>query len=224
MANRAYASIWIRGFTEETLLDHWGSFLRTIPFSAQRPGFSNLVIRALDETEVPILEQDLRSLNADAEMLLELAREHLHSDCSYETEAHWDLWVYDTGNLRWELKPQALEIYCYGEEFDEGEGRENGNLLIDVGFEHLFTGHAGLLGFGTRSQEISNHPEEKRFVAVMSQEANLRLYQEKTRENIRKLYDWMSRVEAALPVERTRLWSEGEENLEARMEEILAGR
>jgi hypothetical protein len=34
----------------------------------------------------------------------------------------------------------------------------------------------------------------------------------------------MERVESALPVERYRLWSEGEENFEARMEEILATR
>jgi hypothetical protein len=58
----------------------------------------------------------------------------------------------------------------------------------------------------------------------MSRPENLRTYHEKTRENIRKLYDWMARVESALPVERYRLWSEGEENFEARMEEILAAR
>ena len=56
----------------------------------------------------------------------------------------------------------------------------------------------------------------------MSQPANLREYQEKTRENIRKVFDWMQRIEGAVPVERTRLWSEGEENFEARIEEILA--
>jgi hypothetical protein len=32
------------------------------------------------------------------------------------------------------------------------------------------------------------------------------------------------RIETDLPVERLKLWSEGEENLEARMEEIIASR
>jgi hypothetical protein len=222
MANRAYASIWTRGFSEETLLDYWERFLRTVPFSAERPGFASLVIRALDEAQSPVLEQELRSVGADRNMLVELAREHLHGDCSYQTRAYWDLWAYDTGALRWELKPQPLDIHCFGEEFGDAEWRENGHFLADIGFEHLFTGHAGLLGFGGLRREVSGHPEEKRFVALMSQPANLQAYQEKTRENIRKLYDWIREIEAALPVERTRLWSEGEENFEARIEEILA--
>ncbi|HVA16985.1 MAG TPA: hypothetical protein VMV59_04640, partial [Candidatus Dormibacteraeota bacterium] len=96
--------------------------------------------------------------------------------------------------------------------------------LVDAGFEHLFTGHAGLLGFTGAQRERSEHPEEANFVALMSQPENLRTYHEKTRANIRKLYDWMERIEAALPVERYQLWSEGEENFEARMEEILAAR
>ena len=53
---------------------------------------------------------------------------------------------------------------------------------------------------------------------------NLAKYQEKTRENIRKLLDWMRRIESSLPVEKVRLWSEGEENFEARLDEIVAAR
>ncbi|MGH9865213.1 MAG: hypothetical protein ACRD4H_07345, partial [Candidatus Acidiferrales bacterium] len=147
-----------------------------------------------------------------------------HSDSSYETQAWWDLWVHDARGNRWELKPQPLAINCYGDEFDGGFSQEQGHFLVDVGFEHLFTGHAGLLGFAGTPHGISEHPEEANFVALMSQPENLREYYEKTRENIRKLYDWIRRIEAALPVERYRLWSEGEENFEARMEEILAAR
>jgi hypothetical protein len=58
----------------------------------------------------------------------------------------------------------------------------------------------------------------------MSQPQNLREYHEKTRENIHKLLEWTAGVERALPVERIRLWSEGEENFEARLDEILAVR
>lgn len=224
MANRAYASIWVREFSEESFLERWGNFLSTVPFSAKLPGFSNLVIRALDETETPIIEQDLRAVVADANALVELARDHIHNDCSYETQAFWDLWVYDMAGLRWDLQPQLLELSCYGEEFGDGEWRENGHFLVDAGFEHLFTGHAGLLGSGALDRRSLQHPDEQRFVSLMSQPHNLSVYREKTGENIQKLYEWMRRVEAALPVEHSRLWSEGEENFEAKMDEILASR
>jgi len=58
----------------------------------------------------------------------------------------------------------------------------------------------------------------------MRRPENLRQYHEKTRENIQQLMNWVSAMEAALPVERTLLWSEGEENLEARLDEILSVR
>lgn len=53
---------------------------------------------------------------------------------------------------------------------------------------------------------------------------NLEKYQGKTRENIRKVFDWVERIDLALPVERVRLWSEGEEDFEARLQEIVAAR
>jgi hypothetical protein len=52
----------------------------------------------------------------------------------------------------------------------------------------------------------------------------LREYQEKTLENIQMLMAWMRSAEEALSVDRIRLWSEGEENFEARLDEILAVR
>ena len=58
----------------------------------------------------------------------------------------------------------------------------------------------------------------------MADPENLRLYYEKTRENIKKLFDWVRRIEQALPVAKLHLWSEGEENFEARLDEILAAR
>lgn len=224
MANRAYASIWSRNFSEETLIEQWRAFLKTVPFSDERPGFAELVIRAVDTAEAPIFEQDLRSGEYGAEVLADLAREHAHADCSYETQVFWDLWTWEESNERWVQKPQPLGIICYGSDFDGGIWKDQGHFLVDTGFEHFFTGHAGLLGFRRGHAEPVMVPDEMNFVAVMSQPGNLQMYQEKTRENIRKLYDWMARIETAIPVERYQLWSEGEENFEARMEEILAAR
>jgi phosphoenolpyruvate carboxylase len=92
---------------------------------------------------------------------------------------------------------------------------------VDLGFEHLFTGHAGLLGMRRGERAAAQSQEEARFLEAMAWPENLQRYQEKTRENIRKLLDWVRKIEKAVPVERVRLWSEGEENFEARVEEIL---
>jgi hypothetical protein len=224
MSNRAYTSIWSRNFSEETLIKQWKAFLETVPFSNERRGFTELVIRAVDATEAPIFEQDLRSGEYGADVLADLAREHAHADCSYETQALWDLWTWDETSGQWAQKPQPLSLICYGSDFDKGVWKEQGHFLIDAGFEHFFTGHAGLLGFRREQAETAKHPDEANFLAVMSQPENLQTYQEKTQENIRKLYEWMERIEKVLPVERYQMWSEGEENFEARMEEILATR
>jgi hypothetical protein len=224
VSNQSYLSIWCKDFVEERLLERFGAFLATIPFSVSRPGFSYLVIRAVDAAESPVLEQDLRAVPLDAESIVELAKDHLHSDCSYEVQSAWDLWGYDAGTAKWQLQPQPLEVLCHGEDYDHDFWRENGHLQVDLGFEHFFTGHAGLLGLYPGPKAPAQSPEEARFLEAMAWPENLQAYQEKTRENIRKLLEWMRRIERSLPVAQIRLWSEGEENFEARLEEILAAR
>ena len=81
-----------------------------------------------------------------------------------------------------------------------------------------------MLGFHQSAPALPENPEEARFLASMGQPGNLQMYKDKTRVNIRKLIDWVRQIEKAVPVERIRLWSEGEENFEARLEEILAAR
>jgi len=58
----------------------------------------------------------------------------------------------------------------------------------------------------------------------MAASNNLKEYHAKTRENIQQLFIWVDAIERALPVERSELWSEGEENMEARLDWILAQR
>ena len=224
MSNQAYLSVWCKDFPEERILEVFGDFLATVPFSASRPGFTHLVIRAVDFAETPVLEQDMRAVPLDTTGVIEIAKDHLHSDCSLEVRADWDLWVFEGELGRWQYLPQPLELSCYGEDFADGFWRENGHLGANLGFEHLFTGHAGLLGFHQTAPLPPESPEEARFLASMEQPANLQMYTDKTRENIRKLFDWVRQIEKAVPVERIRLWSEGEENFEARLEEILAAR
>jgi hypothetical protein len=224
MPNRAYANIWIRGFSEENMLGHFEQFLATVPVSATPPGFTTLLIRAVDFAEAPLEDQDFRGWSPTPTDIASLAREHLSADVCYEVGARWDLWLRDKETASWKLEPSRLEISCFGPDFDGGGYTESGHFLVDMGFEHLFTGHAGLLTTDTERVAEPQHPDEARFLMWMSQPQNLRVYQEKTRENINKLMGWMRAVENALPVERFRLWSEGEENFEARLDHILAVR
>jgi len=224
MANLAYLSVWCRDFSEESILERLGAFLGTVPFSRTKPGFTHFTVRALDPAEWPVLEQDLRAAPFDAAGIIELAKDQLHNDCSYEVECAWDLWAWDTATDRWKLDPQPLEIFCRGEEYDNGIWRENGHFEVNLNFEHLFTGQAGLLAAESGDNAPAESPEQARFLEAMAWPENLIIYREKTPENVRKLMEWVRRIEKAIPVERVRLWSEGDEDFEARLDEILAVR
>ena len=206
------------------MLELFERLLKTVPFSAESPGFVSLVIRAVRSTETALAEHDLRLQPLEAAELIEVARKHLHRDSAYEVRTHYDLWVCDAASGRWQLRPQPLEIICNGEEYDEGGYSEVGHFQADIGFEHLFTGHAGLLGGHTQSVAAPQHPAEAQFLTTMANPENFREYHARTCENIRKLLDWMGQAQAALPVERCSLWSEGEENFEVRLDDILAAR
>ena len=226
VSNHAYASVWCRGFSEETMLDLFERLLATVPFSAERPGFTQLTIRALEPTEIPVIELDLRRMPASAADLAAMARESAHADSAYETSAFWDLWTCLSADAspQWQLQPQPLDLVCFGEGFEDGVFQQAGHFQVNLGFEHLFTGHAGLLGFEGRVVTAPQHPVEAEFLRAMADPANLRVYREKTHENIRRLSQWMGQVRETLPVAQYRLWSEGEENFEARLDEILAAR
>jgi hypothetical protein len=224
MANHSFLSIWLNSLPEDQILDRFGALLATAPASATKPGFTRLTIRAVDSSETPVLEQDLRATPLDAYEIVELAGEYLHADSAYEVVGAWDLSLFDASSGKSSVEPPPLQIVCRGEEFDGEFWRENGHFEIDLGFEHFFTGHAGLLGLHAGPRPAPQSPEESRFLEAMAWPENLEKYQKQTRENIRTLFDWVARIEAALPVEKTRLWSEGEENFEARLDDIVAAR
>ena len=224
MANQAYLSVICGDFPEGRIPERLGTFLQSVPFSSSRPGFTQLTVRAVDDSESPVLEQDLRAAPLNAPGIVEIVAEHLHGDCSYETRCFWDLATMDAFSGKSILEPRALEIICRGEDYESDLWRERGHIEVQLGFEHFFTGHAGLLGAQPGAKVLAQSPEEARFLETMVWPENLDKYQEKTRENIRKLLDWVRRIEKALPVERLWLWSEGEENFVARLEEIVAAR
>ncbi|HEV3480878.1 MAG TPA: hypothetical protein VGR97_00965 [Candidatus Acidoferrales bacterium] len=222
MPNQAYLNVWCTDFSEDRIIERFSAFLQTVPFSATHPGFTSLTIRAVNASEQPILEQDLRAMPLDAAGVTEIARDHVHGDCSCETSGYWDLATFDPGNGKSKIEPQTLEISCRGEDYDDALWRQNGHFEVNLGFEHFFTGHARLLGMRPGPSAPAESPEEARFLEAMAWPDNLEKYRDNTRENIRKLLEWLRRIEGAIPVERVQLWSEGEDNFEARLEEIAA--
>jgi hypothetical protein len=203
VADLCYLSVWCEGVDAQALPALFEKFLATASSSPPSPAFSQLVLRALSWAETPLIEQDLRQSPLDAAGVLAAVRESLTADSCCEVETHWDLWTFDSAKSEWTLGPQRLEIACHGPEFDEGFCSENGHFRAGLGFEHLFTGDPGLPGGSAPEGDAAK-------------------YRENTRDNVRRLERWMRRIALCLPVKRMRVWSECEENLEARFDAILA--
>jgi hypothetical protein len=226
MANHAYLRVWTRDFSLETMLAQFARFLTTAPLSAGKNAFDELIVQAVDPSETPVAEWDLRPLNTGPAEVAALAVQNLNADTAYFVSAKWDLWEFDIESLKWQHKPQPLELSCHGPDYDDGIAASAGHFMADLGLEHFFTGHGGLLAPGTASNPFptSDHPIEHRFRQWMAASGNLKEYHAKTRENIQQLFNWVESVERALPVERNELSSEGEENFEARLDAIMAQR
>ncbi|PYT58626.1 MAG: hypothetical protein DMG35_17145 [Acidobacteria bacterium] len=208
------------------MIAEFARFLTTAPLSASHHTFEELIVQAVDPGETPIAEWDLRPLDAGPAEVAAMAALHLNSDTAYIVSARWDLWGFDIESLKWQRKPEPLILTCHGLDYDDGVAATAGHFQADLGFEHFFTGHAGMLPPAAASNPFnsSEHPVEHTFRQWMATSNNLKQYHDKTRENIQQLFHWLEAIERALPVERTELWSEGEENMEARLDAILTQR
>jgi hypothetical protein len=226
MANHAYLRVWTRDFSESTMIPESARFLTTAPFSTAKPGFIELVVQAVDSTETPAAEWDLRDQGYGPAEVSALAAQHLNADTAYIATANWDLWRFEVETLSWKQESQPLILTMHGTNYEDGLAASAGHLSADLGFEHFFTGHGGLLAPGAASNPFasSDHPVEHTFRQWMAAPGNLKEYHAKTRENIQQLFQWVEAIERALPVERSELSSEGEENFEARLDAILAQR
>jgi hypothetical protein len=226
MANHSYLRVWTRDFSDETMIAEFARFLTTAPLSATKSNFTELVVQPVNATEPSVAEWDLRALNSGPAEVAALAIQNLNSDSAYIATANWDLWYFDVETMTWRREPQPLILTCHGLHYDDGLALTVGHFTADLGFEHFFTGHGGLLAPGAASNpfDSSDHPIEHTFRQWMAVSNNLKEYHARTRENIQQLFSWVEAIERALPVERSELWSEGEENFEARLDAILARR
>ncbi len=218
--------VWTRDFTEQTMIAEFARFLTTAPLSEGKGNFQQLTVQAVDAAEIPVDEWDLKEGTFGAAEVAALAAQQINDDTAYIVQARWDLWSFDMERLVWKLGPEPLVLTCHGKAYDDGVAATEGHFHADLGFEHFFTGHAGLLAPGAAKNpfESSDHPTEKTFRNWMANPESLKQYHQKTRENIQKVFGWVESLEAALPVERSELWSEGEDNFEARLDALLAQR
>jgi len=122
-------------------------FLATVPLSAPRNSFDNLVIQAIDPTETPVSEWDFREGTFGAPEVAAIAAQHIHEDTAYIVEAQWDLWTFESETLKWKQGPQPLEIICRGPQYDDGAAASDGqhekmhvNGALLQPFPHLLRG------------------------------------------------------------------------------------
>jgi hypothetical protein len=143
--DRLYLSLWIRDFTETTLLRHFRQALGVIPFSKLRTGIAALRVHALEFAEPPLVEHAFPE-QPDLETVERLAREFDHPDCAYTVDGFWELWKYDGD---WALRPSPVSITCFGPEFENDEGD---HLRLDLGAESDFLPDPGLPGSPRKAQ------------------------------------------------------------------------
>jgi hypothetical protein len=131
MADQLFLSYWLRGFSTMNMLRHFEKMLRVFPFSPQSPGIGVLRIQALRWSEPPLAEDFFETV-MDPQGVVQIAREHVHGDCTYQVEGWWDLWQYDG---TWRLRPFPVSLLCIGPEFEDETGD---HMRIELGVDSHF--------------------------------------------------------------------------------------
>src|SRR6266436_3671521 len=83
MANHAYLRVWTRDFSVETMLAEFARFLTTAPLSPTQNTFTELAVQAVDATETPVAEWDLRPVHAGPAEVAAMSVQYLNSDTAY---------------------------------------------------------------------------------------------------------------------------------------------
>jgi hypothetical protein len=196
MADRLYLSIWFPSFSTPEMVPRMLSVIKQFPFSSQRSGIGYLAVHSISWEE-PMVFQQTFDFRADPERVLALALEFLNEDNAYELEAMWDLWVpVQEGDLdaTWELKPQKVTFFGFGQQFEESTYQQNGHVQVDFGLDTPFLF------------------EEEEFTEAV---------EKRIKANVQKLVSFTSAVEKNCGISGRVLWSESEDNLAQKLIERL---
>ena len=132
MPEPLYFSLWIKGFRQENMLEHFSAVLSGFPFSAFAPGIESLTIRAIDDAEPEVLDEAFEE-PATIEAVITQAAEFLHDDSAYELVAYWDLWQKIDGE--WRLRPQQVRLSCFGPHYENDTGD---HIRLALGWDEQF--------------------------------------------------------------------------------------
>ncbi len=196
MADRLYLSIWFPGFSAQEMLPRLLSVVKQLPFSGQLAGIGYLAVHSVS-WEDPMVFQQTFDYRADPEQVLALAAEFLNEDNAYELEAMWDLWIpVQEGELdvTWELQPQKVRFFAFGQDFEDATYQQNGHVQVDFGLDTPFLF------------------EEEEFTEAV---------EKRIKANVQKLVSFTTAVEKNCGISGRVLWSESEDNLAQKLIERL---
>ncbi len=185
MGDSLYLSLWFSDAELVEILPRALSVMRQFPFSEKEPGITYLAIHPVSWGEATVLEQRFNP-GVPPEHAILLASDLLHEDYAYAFEAAWDLWVFDEKQKQWTSKPSLVKFLVYGENFEDGISEQEGQVMVDFGFDSPFLQD-------DRSLKLEDEDEEK------------------LRVNLRKLVEFGVRAEKASTPNRRLLWSESED-------------
>ena len=185
MPDPLYLSLWFPSFDAPDMLPHALSVMRHFPFSAQQPGITYLAVHPVSWSEPTVLEQRFRPGISPEEATLP-ASDLLHEDHAYAFGAFWDLWVPTPDGEQWTMQPSQVKFLVHGTEFDDGFFQEARHVEVDFGLDALFL-----------FEGIALTPP----------------VEEKVRDNVQKLVEFVTQVEKSSGATARLLWSESGENL-----------
>ena len=156
MPDLVYLSLWLRDFSEQTMLAAWSRAIREFPSPDPSTAVLSLCMYPLDWGQPLLLEQPFPD-GATAEQAVAQANECLHEDCAYEARLEWEIWVPQTGALEggWERVQRIVTITCLGPAFEDGREPEDGHIQINFGDDSAFPPPGGV-GLGWDSAGGAN--------------------------------------------------------------------
>ena len=196
MADRLYLSIWFPSFSAQEMLPRLLSVVKQFPFSSQRGGIGYLAVHSISWEE-PVVFQQTFDERAEPDVVLALAAEFLNEDNAYEIEIMWDLWVpVVEGDLdtTWEVQPQKVKLFAFGQQFEDSTYQQNGHVQVDFGLDTPFL------------------YEEEEFTEAV---------EKRIKANVQKLVSFTTAVEENCGISGRVLWSESEDNLAQKLIERL---
>ena len=81
MPDHLNLSLWLRGFNQGSMLEHFEQLLLAFPFSRLRSGVSGVKIYAVEFSEPPLAEQTYTD-DVTAEAVMALCRDFENPDCA----------------------------------------------------------------------------------------------------------------------------------------------